>query len=252
MRQLFVAAILFAGAAQVSADTIFSEDFEAYAPGSFLVGQGGWVRHPAAGSGNIRVSTGTNLPSKALDGTNGPDSNQHILQHALPSAIDPSLVTILSFDSYAGSLASHNSGVLLAGEDSFNKIGWTPDIVRQEWRLYITLGSLVQFWHVPGGAAANYFRPGYFEVVLDGVANEVFGRYDLGSGLLETPHYGVTDSELAVLSRVQIDQDFRGVRGVDLDNILVQTQVVPEPGTYALLATVIVLLAASRVRRGRP
>jgi hypothetical protein len=51
-----------------SADILFTEDFESYAPGSNLVGQGGWIEAWPLGSSVITVANGTFLPTRVLDG----------------------------------------------------------------------------------------------------------------------------------------------------------------------------------------
>ncbi|MBI1787008.1 MAG: hypothetical protein HYR60_05570 [Acidobacteria bacterium] len=245
--KLSVVLLAAASASRSSANTLFFEDFEAYAPGSFLVGQGGWIRNPAAsGPGNVRISASAHLPTHVLDGT-PTDTLQQVLWHDLSSALDPSLTTVLSFDAYAPSLASHNSGIVLIGGGS--RIGWYINIATNAWEFYESAGSF-HAWDIPGGVAANYFRPIHFQIVFDGAADQVYGRYDLGAGFLETAHFALTDSVHSALSRVELLEDFRGTYGAEIDNILVATQgaSVPEPASLAFVITSLVCCALGRVR----
>lgn len=92
-------------------------------------------------------------------------------------------------------------------------------------------------------------------IVVDGVANEVYGVYDFGSGPLQTPHYAVTDAQIATLNEVGVEFDFRGTLGPELDNLRVFDDVasaVPEPGTALLAAASLGLLGfARRPRQSR-
>jgi hypothetical protein len=161
-------------------------------------------------------------------------------------------VTILSFNAYAGTLESHNSGVSITGDwGTGSRFGWVDDWVPHAWIFVAQTSGIGQFWAIPGGAAENYLHAVRLEVVVDGVANEVYGRYDVGHGLFETPHFGVADSDISDASKVSISQDFRGTFGAEFDNILVATQVaaIPEPSTYALVLSALVALSIGRIRR---
>lgn len=57
-----LAVLLLSG--NTSASLVFSEDFESYAAGSDLRGQGGWF----GGGGPMLVGTGGPLPTHILDG----------------------------------------------------------------------------------------------------------------------------------------------------------------------------------------
>jgi hypothetical protein len=230
--------IAAACAERASAGIIFSENFESYAPGSNIVGQGGWVADPAVPSSVGTVNPGTFLPTKVLDGRapTGP-GQQNIVNHEL--SIDPNAITTLTFDAYASTIptASRNADVFFrqAGSGT-NQALWHTETAAHlggpKWSLIVDAGFHVTF-DVPGG----YDTPVRMGIVLDGIADEIYGLYDFGGGFLETPHYAVDPARLAMFDTVQILADHRsGVNGMEVDNILVvDNNAVPEPASWLLL-----------------
>ncbi len=74
-------------------------------------------------------------------------------------------------------------------------------------------------------------------IVLNGLTNEAFGLYDFGGGFVETPHFAVTQLELAALNTVALYVDHRTPNGgMEVDNLIV-TSAVPEPSTILLAGT---------------
>jgi hypothetical protein len=114
-------------------------------------------------------------------------------------------MTTLLFDAYAVSSAptTHDTGVSI---DSLgpgfgaNHIRWQADTVGgfRGWRFVVSVGGSSNLFSVPGG----FDRRVVMSIVLDGVANEVYGLYDFGGGFVQTPHFAVTDAQLADLNAV--------------------------------------------------
>lgn len=88
---------------------------------------------------------------------------------------------------------------------------------------------------------------GRFLIVVDGPAGEVYGLYDLGSGLLESARFPVTSASIGSLTKIAALFDFRFPEpSVDIDNIAVNT--IPEPSSALLLSAGIFSLAFVRLR----
>lgn len=102
-------------ATPATATTLFQEDFENYAVGSNITGQGGWV--PDYVNSAINVGNGIFLPTKVLNGLARTNSAQNFSARPLGFAFDPSRTTTFAFDAYAKSGATHN-GVIGLGNSS--------------------------------------------------------------------------------------------------------------------------------------
>lgn len=84
----------------VAAEVIFSETFEAYAPGSNLVGQGGWVGQ--FGPNDLRVGPGTGLSTQVLDGAlDIATAEQSYAGRQFDTALNPGIKTTLLADAFA-------------------------------------------------------------------------------------------------------------------------------------------------------
>lgn len=224
----------------VSAGLIFSEDFESYAPGSNLSGQGGWV------GDMMSVNNGSYLTgSKVLDGRDDIGTNTFSTSRkGLGDPLSSSSVSTLTFDAYATSSVpiTHATGVGLDNTAGGSSVIW--------WAVKDTNGLMSWSFEISGlldTSAYVRYAGGYDEVVsmsivVDGIANEVYGIYDYGSGGTgETPHYSVTDAQIEELNAVSINVDYRPpttstqfgdtYAGGEFDNIVV----IPEPGTVLLL-----------------
>lgn len=244
-------------ATPATATTLFQEDFENYAVGSNLSGQGGWGPDHAYG-GALNVGNGTFLPGKVLNGLDRTNSTENLSARPLGFALDPSRITTLAFDAYA-----HNPDyyqITVIGLGNLNGINF--EVGGPNW-----IGSYRDGWYFDArGFLANPSAlfialggkdtPVKMSIVVDGVANEVYGVYDFGGGGQQTPHYAVTDAQIATLNEVGIEFDFRnGKTAAELDNLRVFDNVasaVPEPGTALLASVSLALLGfARRPRQSR-
>ena len=248
-------------ASPVAAATLFEENFEAYAVGSSVTGQGGWV--PDYVNSTLNVGNGSFLPSKVLNGLDPANGDENISARPLGFAFDPNRITTFSFDAYATSDGTHNAQIGLGNSSilhfALSGPAWTPYGVPR-------FGLPGPHWHFDAGAITGvpsnfvdllggYDTPVRMSIVVDGVAKEVYGVYDFGSGAQQTPHYAVTDVQIATLNEVGVYFDFRGGRGPELDNLRVFDNVpsVPEPSIAVLMSSalgLIVFVARRRQRNG--
>lgn len=226
----------------VLAFTAFSEDFEDYTAGSDLIGQGGWV---SGFPGSVTpVMTGTYLSSRVLDGRTALGGEENVVGRDIGN-LDPDRITVLSFDAYATTdvLFTDNPGVFLGddpGTGIVRSTGWSADNESGPGWVFSIDGFR---FSVSGG----YDTPVIMRVVVDGIANEIFGTYDFGAGQLETPHLAVTDDDIVVFDSLYIYFDNRGVNGMEIDNIRVAP--VPIPAAVLLLGSALTgLLRGARLR----
>lgn len=169
------------------ADTIlFSEDFESYAVGSNLIGQGGWLS--SVGTNPLLINNTGPLPTKVLDGFSITGGDQNVAHHTVPGGLPMATQTTLSFHALAIA-GSHNSWTGLADASGllqlaviwtysiFGGPGWTFEV-----RQNASGGPFLNF--LTGGGTGV---PAEFTIVFDRLANEVWGTYDFGGGPLTTP-----------------------------------------------------------------
>jgi hypothetical protein len=236
-------------ASPVLAGVLYQEDFEAYAVGSNITGQGGWV--PDYAYSAINVGNGAHLPTKVLNGLLPTNDQQNYSARPLGFSLDPDAISTLSFDAYAvnaGGVHTHNA-LIGIGDSSimlFNsggiywaveRVGGGPDY---HWAFFASslTGTSTDIYNLPAGGYNTAVAMG---IVIDGVANQVYGIYDFGAGPLETPRYAVTDAQIATLDELGVEVDFRysyaGYVGPELDNLLLSETgggQVPEPSTLSL------------------
>ena len=239
---------------QASAATLFQEDFESYASGSNVNGQGGWTS--SSPGFIVQVDPGVGLPTQVANGRH-PFFNIQWVFHPL-AGLEPNSVSTLAFDGYGFSSPppSTNSGVgiqtgqgtLITPETMF----WDINRDSGGWSFDVRGLSSIAFnrFTIPG----HYDEVGHFTIVIDGLANQVFGTADFGAGLVETPHFAITDAEISALNTIVMFQDYQvnvNRLGAEFDNISVTSSAaaVPEPATASLL--IIGLAALHRQIRGR-
>ena len=205
----------------------------------------------------MNVGNGSFLPTKVLNGLAPTNGAQNYSARPLGFALDPNHITTFSFDAYATSQGTHNAVIELGNASVRNFVlsgpTWTlalfgPGGLRWRFEASALTGSLSDFAVVLGG----YDTPVKMSIGIDGVANEVYGVYDFGGGASKTPHYAVTDAQIATLNEVGVEFDFRGTLGPELDNLRLFdnfSSAVPEPGTASLIAASFGLLGFARRRR---
>lgn len=237
---------VFAALANVAhAGVIFSENFDSYAAGSNLSGQGGW-------SGDaLTVGPSAGLGSSSALGTTGSGGTLNFTAHGL-AALSATKKTTLSYDAFAVS-GSHDSGAFFSGAAGILG-GWFLDVISGGWSfdargLSGSLGDVQVF-------SATINKPVTLKIIVDPVALDVFGLGNFGSGFVETTHYSIDPTVLAKIDGVTIFEDYRGTLGVDIDNISVSIPDstggggVPEPASLLLLSLgLATLVSTSRLRR---
>jgi len=207
---------------------IFSEDFESYVAGSDLDGQGGWTR--TRGSDNSHVDVSAQLGTQASIGLSRIDVNELVFIDTSMSW-DGTGVLVLEYDAYAepgvfggcgNNCVSHDSGVqFVTGGGTF--LGWFANCgspfctaFPPGWQFNPRSGGLEIFENV------GYDQKVHIEVIIDAVNEEIYGRITLSdSSVVESTHFTTTGLDLTDITIIRITQDFRGTKGVDIDNILV-------------------------------
>jgi len=227
---LVVAATIALPLSRLDANPIFAENFEAYAQGSNISGQGGWVGN------DIRVGVGNGLGSKALDGgiyvsPPGYMPSFTVNQFA-PGGLSQSHLYVLTFDAYARQW-SHDAGVYFYAPTHYDQglsIGW--------WVVGTIYTNVPLGWMFdargltgdenalqPMGIAVD--RPVTLQVVLDPANGRAWGVADFGSGTVTTNQIYFDPSRVSGITGVIAHMDFRGLDWLDaeLDNIVVNADV---------------------------
>jgi hypothetical protein len=221
---------------------LLSENFENYAAGTSLAGQGGWTGWP--GTPPLMLSAATPLGTKAVDGAWRTGTGQYnassfpMVQHSLSGALNPNGVSIVSADAYAfNAYRSHGASISIESADRSVYILWSA-----AW--YNQVGGHGQGpkWDIEayGGISTNneigsYIFGGFdervhLELIIDGGAGTFYGRLTSPSlGTVETQRYAISPSQIANLNTVTLGEDFRdSYLGADFDNIVVTTSGQPQ------------------------
>jgi len=237
---LYVSTIVLLICPSAFAAISFSEDFESYAGGSNLSGQGGWA------GDTMYVGSGTYMSGSVLDGRDDIGSNIFSSsRNDLGETLDASGITTLKFDAYATSNTpiTHATGVGLDNAAGGSSVVWftgrdnATGLLGWSFELSGLLDTSTYVRY-----AGGYDDVVTMGIVVDGIANEIYGIYDFGSGGTgETPHYSVTDAQINELNAAVIYVDYRPpttstylgetYAGGEFDNITV----IPEPATALLL-----------------
>ena len=221
-----------------SAETIlFEEDFESYAHGSNLIGQGGWIKEPnnSEYTGTTLVGDSTNMGSRVANGrlTEG-CSGMGVATNLFSAALSEDTVYTLTFDGYAHSGTpgppSHNCSVGFHSSD-YSSIGWWTQNNPED-----QIPDFVGWYFVPWGLVdvpAEYIEGGYGEVVtlttiVDPVNLECYGIADFGEdGTFETPHYTFDIERFHHIDGITVVQDYR-LGGTEFDNIKLTAEPKPD------------------------
>jgi hypothetical protein len=201
-----------------ASEILFSDDFESYAPNSSLIGQNGWL---ATYGSTAIIRSGTYLPTKVLDGRAFAGiRDQTEVYHLLSRPLDASQVTVLACDGYATSdpVRSHNNEIRLRSADFSVFFAWTYNANSQSWGL----SSLDNPTYVPLNAGPD--KAVHLSIVVDGPAGQVYGKFDDGSGVQETPRISITSAQITQIDRTSIYLDWRAPEaqlGVEVDNLTV-------------------------------
>ena len=246
---IVVSAFAVHGAAE--ATTLFADNFESYAPGSNLVGQGGWAALPSSTGGGVLLSNTGSLPTTVLDGLAPTSSGLEFIVHPFGTTISSAVTTVLKFNALGINAAgvSHDSWAGLSGTTSADSLDqsvvWTIDASTGGWSFDIrqrqSTGIVQSF-----ATHAGYNLPAALAIFFDPIANEVWGTFDFGAGAQDTSHFSVLPTTLAAIDRVNLGFDFRGTRGIQLDNISVTT--VPLPAAWVLLLGAVPTLTRRKIK----
>ena len=203
--------ILAPGTSGTATTGIFFEDFEVttdsgYTSGALLDTQNGWSVMTA--SPILPIGDGdSDFTGQFLDGwaaASGPDTTIHDNLAGLTGPLDPNELHRLSWDWKLDS-QSHNQTIGLTGTSA----SLTGDAL---W-LALAGGGGVEFRFRPDGGSIQEFLvpmttpftdPKKFEIVIDGVTNEIYGVID---DVEVTPRWAITDSEISALDGLRLFTD---------------------------------------------
>jgi hypothetical protein len=251
---LLVAGALVAPPACAST-IVLSEDFEAYANGSNLAGQGGWVLNSGIGVHIEDANVFPGGPSKFASGANiipGGIATGVMSTVSHPIAYDLGLTTELTLDFLAHTI---NAPVVFPSNNAYMAFGTPTSELLAHW--VVDLDTASWFFRVNGSLVASLPLVAPFAelgIVVDRQNQEIYGTYDIGNGALvgTTSAASVPLATLNQINRVVMIQDLRFpslFRGIDVDNI--QVIAVPEPHSIALLGLGMVAIGGCAMRRRR-
>lgn len=224
-------------ASGAGAATLFEDDFEAYAAGSNLLGQGGWSGLLSPVQVNDSALVGGQV-SRVLDGLTagrlGPTFGS-----ALRAFERPAERYTLAFDAFSFSTPNTWAGLSSHLEGSAVRIDtgvfWA---VSPFWSLVVNdRGQRVSEFRLPFSLDG---QPVHLSITVDPVARQVFGTYPGGEGRVDTPTVAVSQHFIDALDGLNIGVDYRvglpAYPGLQIDNLRVATaSAVPEGGTRGLV-----------------
>lgn len=247
IRRGLAALLIAAATAPAGAATLFEDDFEAYAAGSTLQGQGGWFGHmdPVQVNDSDRLGGST---SRVLDGLTAGRLGQRY-GSALHGFEAPGGRYEMSFDAYAYNTRNTWGGLSSLSEGSETRVDtgvfWLEN---GGWHLLIRDAGVVVVDHVVGSIGAG---PVHLAITIDPVSRQVFGTFDHGTA---TPTFEVSAHFVDALDGVNFGVDYRNREpfypGLQVDNLRVlSVSAVPEGGTRGLMLAGAVALAGGLRRR---
>lgn len=178
------------------------------------------------------MNSANNLGTRVVDGFDSSPVGLVIATHPFSQSGGGPLV-VTSFDTFASVPGgSHNSGLNIQSTDGSVSLGWFYAVNQPGGAAYVFYGSRDSFDLL----APTIDQLNQLAIVFDTDSLESWGTYDLGGGVTgETPHFSASLPELQSLEVVRILQDFRGISGVEIDNIRITRA--PEPGLPLLVAS---------------
>ncbi len=252
---LRICSVLLCVEAPGHADILFFDDFQSYAIGSNLMGQGGWT-----GCGVIPIGSSSHLASNVARADlgfpgcfSGPKNGYAYIGQPLTDSIQSTGVT-LTFNAYAPD-GSHNIGLALTNnvDNVENGVYLYTDSANAGWHFSLYQNGTAMFHSLIGGGVGV---PAFFQVVVDSPNEMAFAIYDFGSG----PQ---TTASLTLVGNTTLDQwrtlalyaDYRSTNPqAEFDNIVLREGVpgstgLPEPSSVLLTgAGIAALLVALRKR----
>lgn len=233
----------------LKAVVIFSDDFESYALGSDLIGQGGW--QAISGSKPVFIGKGgedpatsypnAGLPTKAISGENYFAGVEYIgitkFNHPIP-ALDPSKDYSFVINTWNKGAAAGAANFGLTSGSDVDALYWRSDYFAATWTLE---GSLL------GGSgslttpvlAETRSHDGLLRVDIDADMNtvEAFFDFNVGNGWTSMGTLPISDAAIAAIDGIGGRHDTStGNLPFDVDNVLLTTpDVIPEPSTMLLI-----------------
>ncbi len=227
----------------------FKENFNAYAAGSNLIGQGGWTGWTNGATNAIYLGASSNFSSVAVDtrihpGADGTISagSGVIARKPMNAGLSLTRLNIMTFDAYAysdtGNGPTSNNDLFLGRTTdpmvSSYQVGWSTYGPTKTWFFgaYIITGLPGDGVYIEGG----YDKIVHLGIVVDplaGAHGQFWGTYDFGAGGSgQTPHYDFPAGyDISQLNAVILFGDYlynanppRG--GGEFDNISVRTMAV--------------------------
>ncbi len=237
MLKLLYPTMVMASACLAQSAVLLSEDFESYAGGSSLSGQGGWT------GGDIRIGDSPSLGSRVLDGFQpGGTPGWLGASHPLARALDPAEVTRFSFTAHTLPFPMASSGsVGLQTPTGF--IGWNIMFFQYpEWIFQAPASGDRIFL-----SALNF--TGTLGLVVDGPTSQVYGFLESAQGgIFPTRSIFIDPQLISTIGSVGVYMPPGS--GIQVDNLKVE--VVPEPSMWLLLPPALGLLFFRHRKLTRP